>query len=205
MNAAPIATFLTAAQDRGLRLPKARFLAPDGNSELKLATAGPMSRVPGSISVTVAGQWVGRITPSGEVQGRLAGDTTLLAHLNRIAEDPARFAREYGRLTSCCSFCGLGLTDAGSVEAGYGPICARRYGLPHVAVGTPELVDLNAAPRVASRRQMSVDRVIGRVSSVPTDARIESGLRAACAAEQGEQDWSDADEFSEEVTKNAHA
>jgi hypothetical protein len=39
-----------------------------------------------------------------------------------------------------CSFCGLALTDEGSVFMGYGPICARNYGLPHVALGTYELL-----------------------------------------------------------------
>lgn len=33
--------------------------------------------------------------------------------------------------TSCCSICGLALTDPQSVVAGIGPICAERLGLPH--------------------------------------------------------------------------
>lgn len=37
---------------------------------------------------------------------------------------------EYGQKTKFCSFCGRGLTDLESLEAGYGPKCAKRYGLP---------------------------------------------------------------------------
>lgn len=35
------------------------------------------------------------------------------------------------KLTGHCSFCQRELTDAGSLEVGYGPICADRWGLPH--------------------------------------------------------------------------
>lgn len=33
----------------------------------------------------------------------------------------------------------LPLTDAGSVEVGYGPVCASHWGLPHSPKGTPAL------------------------------------------------------------------
>jgi len=36
----------------------------------------------------------------------------------------------YGIKTGNCCFCSKELTDHRSVEAGYGPICAERYGLP---------------------------------------------------------------------------
>lgn len=153
LDAQPIAAFLAAARDRGLRFPKARFLAPDGRSELKLVTAGPLSRVPGAINVTLAGQWVGRITVEGVVQGRLANDAGLRAHLTTIAGDPARYAREYGQLTCSCSFCNLPLTDEGSIAAGYGPVCARHYGLPHSALGSVELRPIDGAPREPRARR----------------------------------------------------
>ena len=43
------------------------------------------------------------------------------------------------------SFCALPLTDAGSVEVGYGPVCAKHWGLPHTPKGTPT-VSPAAAP-----------------------------------------------------------
>lgn len=42
----------------------------------------------------------------------------------------ATMAKEYGDATHNCCFCGLDLTDERSTSAGYGPICAGKYGLP---------------------------------------------------------------------------
>lgn len=41
-----------------------------------------------------------------------------------------------------CSFCGLALTDEGSVEVGYGPVCAKRWGLPHQPHGVRVLTSV---------------------------------------------------------------
>jgi len=134
----PIADFLTAAKDRGLKFPKARFLAP-GNREMRLSVAGDKSRTPGAIQVVIAGEWVGRIAADGTVGGRLATETDLLATLTTIAANPAAAAKAYGALTCRCSFCDKALTDEGSVEVGYGPICAKQWGLPHTARGSKVL------------------------------------------------------------------
>jgi|SRR5262245_13727279 len=143
MDARPILAFLTAAQGRGLKFPKARFLAPDGRSEMRLSIAGAQSKTPGAVHIVIADEWQGRIFPDG----RLAGPKVtpaLVAALTTIAAAPAIAAKEYAALTSRCSFCGLELTDAGSVEVGYGPICADRYGLPHTAKGTPAALSADA-------------------------------------------------------------
>jgi hypothetical protein len=42
----------------------------------------------------------------------------------------AAMAKQYGDATHNCCFCGLDLTDERSTSAGYGPICAGKYGLP---------------------------------------------------------------------------
>ena len=47
-----------------------------------------------------------------------------------IAADPVTAIVKYGHLTGKCSFCARPLTDGGSIEHGYGPICADKYGLP---------------------------------------------------------------------------
>jgi hypothetical protein len=136
----PIADFLTAARLRGLRFPKARFLAPDGRAEVLLYLAGLKSTAPGSVQVKVGGEWVGRVEPDGTViGGRLVRDAAMLALLEAIAQDPVDAARRYGALTARCSFCAKPLTDEGSVNAGYGPVCARKWGLPHTALGTLEV------------------------------------------------------------------
>lgn len=136
---APIAAFIEGAKANGLKFPKARFLAPNGG-ELLLSVAGPMSKAPGSIQVKIDGNWVGRIEPSGAVVGyALKGDAVLLATLSAIAEDPAGRAKAYGSLRGHCSFCDKKLDDAGSIEHGYGPVCASRFGLPWKKGGVAKL------------------------------------------------------------------
>jgi hypothetical protein len=137
-NLRAIYEFLIAAQLRGLKLPKVRFLAP-GGGELRLSIAGRGRSVApvGSIQVKVRDEWVGRVEPpDGRVVGRLANNQALLDTLLKIAADPAAAAKEYGALMCKCSFCGLALSDDGSVEVGYGPVCAKKWGLPHQPKGT---------------------------------------------------------------------
>lgn len=137
-GAAGILSFLTAAKNRGLKFPKARFLAPDGKSEMRLSLAGPTSKYPGSVQVKVNEAWVGRINADGTPSYGLVNGN-FVPTLTNIASDPAAAAKSYGALMCRCSFCNLALTDAGSVEVGYGPICADHWGLPHTAKGTPTL------------------------------------------------------------------
>lgn len=143
-DAAPIVQFIEAAKARGLKFPKARFLTTSaigrtGGREMVLSLAGFTSKYPGSVQVKVDGQWIGRIEPTGTVRGPLSTDNGALGTLATIAVDPAAAAKSYGALTCSCSFCGKGLTDEGSVEVGYGPVCAAHWGLPHTPKGTPAL------------------------------------------------------------------
>ena len=133
-----IAAFITAARDRGLKSPKLRVLAPNDRDELRLSiTKG--GAVPGSIAVVVAGEFIGCVRPDGQTTGKLASDMPLQTYLLRVAEDPAKAAKSYAALMGLCSFCSLPLTDAGSVEVGYGPVCAKHWGLPHSPKGSPAL------------------------------------------------------------------
>ena len=125
----PMADFLMAAKAK-LKFPKALFLTPNGG-ELKLYVAGTKSKFPGSIQVLVNDQWQGRITPEGDAHGRgLTGNPVLVSTLTAIAADPAKAAAAFGALRGACSFCNKGLSDDGSLEVGYGPVCAKNYNLP---------------------------------------------------------------------------
>jgi hypothetical protein len=135
LNLASIAEFIGRAK-AFLKFPKVRFLAPDGKSELRLGITGPDSRVPGSVAVKVNDTYRGLVRPDGTVVGDL---TDLVPSLLAVAADPVSAAKAYAQLYGQCSFCGLTLTDAGSVEVGYGPICAKHYGLPHQPKGTPSI------------------------------------------------------------------
>ena len=66
--------------------------------------------------------------------GRWVTADDLVSLLDRIEGDPAAVLAEIGRAGGACCFCARSLTDdadGGSIERGYGPVCARKYGLPH--------------------------------------------------------------------------
>jgi hypothetical protein len=134
-----VLAFLTAAKARGLKAPAARFLAPSGG-ELRLSLAGGATNYPGAMQVKIDSAWIGRVMPDGTVAGPLSRMADVVATLGTIAADPAAAAAAYGALMGRCSFCNLALTDAGSVEVGYGPVCAKHWGLPHHPQGTPTLL-----------------------------------------------------------------
>lgn len=52
------------------------------------------------------------------------------AALALFNDDPAKAAALHGHATGACCFCGRHLNDPSSVQEGYGPICAKKYGLP---------------------------------------------------------------------------
>jgi hypothetical protein len=121
-----------------LKYPK--LLVRVGDQDLRISIAGERSSAPGSINVTsTAKGWTdrvffGRVTRTGvyephrDVQPETATAITLA--LRALAADPAGVAAAYGKLTGNCCFCGDTLTDGRSTEVGYGPVCAKHYGLP---------------------------------------------------------------------------
>jgi Family of unknown function (DUF6011) len=163
-----IVTFLQAARDRGLLWPKARFLAP-GGGELRISLAGNDSRNPGALYVKVDGEYRGLVTREGQVRGdRRVGDRALDRDgamrelLAAVATDPARFAREYGATMGYCAFCHKRLTDdrtGASVEHGYGPDCAERYGLEWRGRGRRRtaLLEVPVQAQGPSRTQAEID------------------------------------------------
>ena len=51
--------------------------------------------------------------------------------LAQLATQPAQLAAKHGKLTGHCCFCNSELSDEKSTNVGYGPVCAKRWGLPH--------------------------------------------------------------------------
>lgn len=139
-NAKPVADFLNAAKERGLKYPKVAFIM--GGATITLKLAGAASKNPGAVFVFIGGNYSGSIATDGTVRGALAKDAATLASLDQIMVNPAAAAKAYAQVTGACSFCAKELTDAGSIEVGYGPVCARKYGLPHTAKGKAANVEL---------------------------------------------------------------
>lgn len=131
------AMFETA--QRRLKWPKI-WLSVRPGLEIRLSVAGPRARVPGSITVVTADNiWLGRIHQDGRFemtrseQGeRLASE--IVTALVDFASDPARVAAQHGHKTGHCCFCNRSLRDERSTDVGYGPVCAKTFGLEW---GTP--------------------------------------------------------------------
>lgn len=123
---------VVALVDRARAKGAKRIALTFGSVEVKFATGGR----------NAGGLWVTDGLPFG--QNRLygsvsAGATALVLRreaaavieaLRKVAADPQAAAVQHGRVSGCCCFCSRPLTDAGSVEHGYGPTCAEKYGLP---------------------------------------------------------------------------
>jgi len=99
----------------------------------RLSIAGRKARYPGSITVTTgerdyaSRQWLGRIHTNGTCE---IHDEDALSALCAISCDPAGAIATHGRTTGWCSCCSRALRDPASVSRGYGPTCAKRFGLP---------------------------------------------------------------------------
>lgn len=66
-----------------------------------------------------------------------------------LAENPAKVAADYGRLSGRCCFCKIELTDEKSIAVGYGPQCARSYGLPYGVQAMRDAQAKNGAMKTA--------------------------------------------------------
>lgn len=126
------------AKASGLKFPKLR-LQIDAETPVVLAMSGPNSKVPNSINVNNGekfgnpkNRWYGRISKSGAWTQPYNAYPELPAVadlLKQMGDDPAATAEKYGKMTGYCCFCGLKLTDEKSTAAGYGPVCAKNWGL----------------------------------------------------------------------------
>ena len=123
-----IANLLHTAQEH-LKWPKIRLQTADGY-QFTIHLAGAMSKEPGSAILSGVGwhgDYLGRVSKDGTFRGH--APEPVLKVLRALADNPERVAAEYGLLTGQCCFCGRGLEDERSTTVGYGPTCARHYGL----------------------------------------------------------------------------
>lgn len=121
-----------------LKYPKVRLQTPSG-LPVVLSLAGPKAKKPGTINVTDgkaygSNRWYGRISVDGVYQkGHMQYPELdeVVEVVNQFSADPQQAASAHGHLSGHCCFCGKALTDKKSVDVGYGPSCAKVYGLPH--------------------------------------------------------------------------
>jgi hypothetical protein len=119
-----------------LKFPKITLQV--GALPVQLSLAGQKSQHPGTVNVTDGGPyganlWFGRVDQAGVwTQGlRATAQETesVRSFLQAFSKDPAGTAKQHGRLTGRCCFCNTKLTDDRSTAAGFGPVCAKNFGL----------------------------------------------------------------------------
>ena len=116
-----------------LRRVKIKLQAPNG-TPVTFARAGGMSKYAGQIMITDGlpfgqNRYFGRISTDGSFFGTSIANEDVVNLVKDFANDPAGTAGKYGRLTGGCSFCNHSLKDDRSVQVGYGPVCAKNFGL----------------------------------------------------------------------------
>jgi hypothetical protein len=132
-----VALFKTAKQH--LKFPK--VILSVGGTLVKLSLAGAQSKAPGSINLVGEGQYpnrefFGTVSPAGEFKPSFkmteAFKAELAAVLTALGANPAKVAKEHGKLLGVCCFCNTPIgtgEDQRSVAVGFGPVCADHYGL----------------------------------------------------------------------------
>lgn len=95
---------------------------------VRIAPAKPGSKWEGSLYVVDRGSdsYLGRVTAGKFVPSR--DGSAREAEMLSILADPKAAAVKHGKLTGACAVCNRTLTDAVSVAAGIGPICATKMG-----------------------------------------------------------------------------
>jgi hypothetical protein len=171
-----------------LKFPKLRFQLP--NQVLVVKLAGDKSKYTGDIMLTNdAGygspnnKYFGRIEArnSGLVAGRdLTPEIEQL--LQRIAVDPIGVAAELGKLSGNCVFCSKPLFDKTGISQahGYGPVCAKKYGLPWSKSDVKASNKPAPAPALPALTQAQEDAIEDAIALAPVDGLLNAdGYRKA--------------------------
>lgn len=72
----------------------------------------------------------GRVSPGGSFHATRGCPAEVIEVLSDLAVDPVAKTAAEGRRTGACCFCARELSTNESLAAGYGPVCAEKYGLP---------------------------------------------------------------------------
>lgn len=150
--------------------PKIRLTLPSG-ATLKMQLCGPKSKYHMSINVTDGGSYPdnkfwGRIGPGGAYSFEAPAE--VLALLDAFDSDPAAVAKTQGENDCVCVFCQKELDTLESRSVGYGPVCAKSYGLPWNAATN------RTAPRPRKARKAIVRRQTPGIHDPARDAEESS-------------------------------
>jgi hypothetical protein len=118
------------AKESGLKCPMLLFKFVGNCSKLRVSLAPDTGKNPGCLYVKADGNYAGKITPQGEFFGSRDCNEAVRDFLKEFAVDPVGVGARKGREAGICCYCASELTDARSLTAGYGPVCAKSWKLP---------------------------------------------------------------------------
>lgn len=135
MTSTAVAAVLTFFANAKLKYP-ALVLTTESGRHVRLYRAGSQSKAPGTVVVQGEGvgrDYLGRVELTGVYQPSLKypEQEDVLELLGDLGGDPKATVAAYGKKTGCCSFCSKPLEDERSLHVGYGPVCAKNWGLPY--------------------------------------------------------------------------
>ena len=110
-----------------LRYPAINFVLAGRRIRIYRATKG-------YIAIKLNGEYIGKLPAADKniilYDSPLFNHNELISELDTVLSNPiaesALRGKEYGR----CCFCNRELDNEGSIQHGYGPICAEKWGLP---------------------------------------------------------------------------
>jgi hypothetical protein len=113
------------------------MLQLDTGEKIKVWIAGERSKEPGALSIVTMPpdkEWIGRVLQDGTWAPKATRSADFYASvgalMSRLLAAPQAVLATHGKQLGACCYCNTELTDARSVEAGYGPVCAKNWGLP---------------------------------------------------------------------------
>lgn len=131
----PIIAMFGHAIGASLKQPRMTFRDVPGVGTILLAFT-TRGKDPGTVNVSDGGpvgrsRYYGRVCKDGTFTAAGRATPAVIEFLSALAADPQGTAGGYGRRSGTCCFCNSALTDPASVAVGYGPVCAKHFGLPH--------------------------------------------------------------------------
>lgn len=128
-----IAALLERAGLNGLKWPK--ITLTQGEVTVRFQLAGPASKFAGQVMVNNGEPFNGARVYFGRIEkGALfavkAATPEVRALIDAFAQDPIGTAVTLGKKSGHCQFCLQKLSTEESLSAGYGPVCAKHWGLP---------------------------------------------------------------------------
>jgi hypothetical protein len=193
VDASALVEMFQQAEATGLQYPKLTLTEPEWGRPLLLTWSKGVVWLSDDASWSSRKQY-GRIVDGRKLFMRDTATATMRKFIARVIANPVDMVKQYGHATGNCSFCSRPLDDSTSVALGYGPSCAKRYGLPWSVKATKG----EAAEKGHARPASVTEKITGEmVSKGPctacnsSDAKVTFTTGSAHCFSCGAATWSE--------------